>query len=76
MYWCGRGDSGRVLLSLRIRRRRLWVRRHPSRWPTQVRNVRLSSWATGARTDAGVFTDEFGKIAARLRDPAHRASED
>jgi len=58
-----------LVLSLRIRRRRLWVRVTPADADSGSQRTVVELGGL-ARTDAGVFTDEFGKIAARLRDPA------
>jgi len=58
-----------LVLSLRIRRRRLWLRVTPAD-PDNGTHRTVVELGGLARTDAGVFTDEFGKIAARLQGPA------
>jgi cytochrome c biogenesis protein len=66
-----------LLLSMRIRRRRLWLRITPATnqpaTPAVAKETphRTVVEAGGlARTDTGVFGDEFRRITDRLRDPA------
>lgn len=56
-----------LLLSLRVRRRRVWLRATPA--PPDAQGGRRSVVAAGglARTDADAFTDEFAEIVTRLR---------
>jgi cytochrome c biogenesis protein len=56
-----------LVLSLRIRRRRLWLRATPADASSGSGRTVVELGGL-ARTDAGVFTDEFGKVAKRLQD--------
>ena len=59
-----------LLLSLAVRRRRLFLRISPGADDQAGRSV----VAVGglARTDSGNFPDEFGRLVERLRDPSRR----
>jgi cytochrome c biogenesis protein len=60
-----------LLLSLRIRRRRLWLRITPAEAADGPHRTVIEAGGL-ARTDSGVFGDEFRQITDRLRNPAAR----
>ncbi len=65
-----------LVLSMRLRRRRLWLRATPGD-PGQGEHRTVIELGGLARTDAGVFSDEFRQITTRLRDkPAEPDGED
>ncbi len=61
-----------LLLSLRIRRRRLWLRLTPIDEPEHGRRTVVDAGGL-ARTDAGVFSQEFARTTGRLRDSSAQA---
>jgi len=63
-----------LLLSLAVRRRRVWLRITPSADDSGPGRTVVAVGGL-ARTDAGSFGTEFGRLVERLRDPS-RARED
>ncbi len=61
-----------LLLSLRIRRRRMWLRLTPIDEPDGGRRTVVDAGGL-ARTDAGVFSQEFRRTTGRLRDSSVQA---
>ncbi|MGI8697954.1 MAG: cytochrome c biogenesis protein ResB, partial [Mycobacteriales bacterium] len=55
-----------LLISLRVRRRRVWVRATPTGEPGAARRTVVSAGGL-ARTDADAFAQEFEGIVGRLR---------
>lgn len=55
-----------LILSLRVRRRRLWLRLTPAEGADGQRRTVVHAGGL-ARTDSGVFTSEFARLVDRLR---------
>ncbi|HEX5495492.1 MAG TPA: cytochrome c biogenesis protein ResB, partial [Mycobacteriales bacterium] len=62
-----------LLLSLRVRRRRLWLRLTPAGDDAGPGRTVVDAGGL-ARTDSGVFTAEFARLVERLRTGADTAS--